>query len=251
VIRNGWSYILGGRWWAGWGYGWRGPAYWSFMRDVVGLEFNDNTWEKAAAWEYMMSAGWLWPHREFVMVCELPTQIHLEREKAPTMRWKRLHNESGAAVVWADGTALWFVRGMRVTQQLVESPETITAEQIKSERNAEIRRFIIDKFGAARYLRTIGAVVVHEDLDQHGFRRRLLRADLAGDVESLVMVEVVNASPEPIGYEPGHDAAGVWLGNRWFRTYTLRVPPAMQTTGEAIAWTFSRSAEAYAPAIET
>jgi hypothetical protein len=246
VIRNGWFYILGGRWWAGWGYGWRGPAYWSFMRDVVGLEFTDNTWEKAAAWEDMMSAGWLWPHRDFVMVCELPTQIHLEREKAPTMRWKRLHNESGAAVVWADGTALWFVRGMRVTQQLVESPETITAEQIKSERNAEIRRFMIDKFGAARYLRAIGAKEIHAD--ETG---RLLRCDLAGDVEPLVMVEVVNSTPEPIGYEPGSDEAGEWRGNRWFKHYTLRVPPSVKTAREAVAWTFELPATSYAPAVET
>jgi hypothetical protein len=99
-------------------------------------------------------------------------------------------------------------------------------------------------------LRAIGAKVRHEDLDQFGFKRRLLVADI-GDVEPLTMVEVVNTTPEPIGYRPDENAAGVWVGARWHKLYTLRVPPSMKTTSEALAWTFELPSDAYRPLVET
>jgi hypothetical protein len=109
---------------------------------------------------------------------------------------------------------------------------------------------MIDRFGAARYLRAIGATVRHEDADQFGFARRLLVADI-GDVEELTMVEVVNSTPEPIGYMPDEGAAGIWKGKRWHKVYTLRVPPSMQTTESALAWTFELQPGEYSPLVET
>ena len=248
AISQGWYRILGGRWWLG-GWYW-GVAYAAFFRDVVKLNLPGDTWERSHAYADMMSAGWLWPHKDFVMVCEPPVQLHMEAAPAPGQRFPRLHAESGPAILWRDGTALWFMRGVRLTQQIVEQPGTITAEQIRAETNAEVRRAMIDRFGAARYLRAIDAKVRHEDKDQYGFARRLLVADI-GDTEPLTMVEVVNSTPEPIGYVPEAEAAGVWVGSRWHKVYTLRVPPSMQTTGAALAWTFELTGDAYAPLIET
>ena len=248
AISQGWYRILGGRWWLG-GWYW-GVAYAAFFRDVVKLNLPGDTWERSHAYADMMSAGWLWPHKDFVMVCEPPVQLHMEAAPAPGQRFPRLHAENGPAILWRDGTALWFMRGVRLTQQIVEQPGTITAEQIRAETNAEVRRVMIDRFGAARYLRAIDAKVRHEDKDQYGFARRLLVADI-GDTEPLTMVEVVNSTPEPIGYVPEAEAAGVWVGSRWHKVYTLRVPPSMQTAGAALAWTFELTGDAYAPLIET
>lgn len=57
------------------------------------------------------------------------------------------------------------------------------------------------------------------------------RIDLDDD-EPVVMVEVVNSTPEPDGTR---------------RTYWLRVPPRTLTAREGVAWTFGLSAEEYAP----
>ena len=51
-----------------------------------------------------------------------------------------------------------------------------------------------------------------------------------------MVVEVENSTPEPDGSR---------------RTYFLRVPPATRTAREAVAWTFSMTADAYRPSMET
>ncbi len=63
----------------------------------------------------------------------------------------------------------------------------------------------------------------------------LWRAEVPGD-EPLVMVEVVNATPEPGGTR---------------RVYWLRVPPGTRTAREGVAWTFGLSEEQYRPLRES
>ncbi len=237
---------MGGRWWSGYSYGW-GLAYLTFFRDVAGLAISEDIAARLEAYENLMSAGWVWFCEDFVMVCEPPVILEREPEHGGV---RRLHSLEGPAVAWRDGTALWFIHGIQVEQNVVESPETITAQQIQSERNAEVRRIMIDRFGAARYLQAIGAEVRHEDTDQYGFPRRLLVADI-GDVEPLCMVEVVNSTPEPVDYQPDENAAGVWVGKRWHKMYSLRVDPKCETTQEALAWTFDVKSNDYRPLIET
>lgn len=54
--------------------------------------------------------------------------------------------------------------------------------------------------------------------------------------EPVVVVEVVNSTPEPDGSH---------------RTYFLRVPPTMRTATAAVAWTFGPHERLYGPARET
>jgi hypothetical protein len=63
----------------------------------------------------------------------------------------------------------------------------------------------------------------------------LWRIELEGD-EPLVMVEVVNSTPEPDGTH---------------RTYWLRVPPRTRTAREGVAWTFGLEEADYVPERET
>jgi hypothetical protein len=63
---------------------------------------------------------------------------------------------------------------------------------------------------------------------------KLWRCELPGD-EPLVMVEVVNATPEPDGTSA---------------TYLLRVPPTTRTAKQAVAWTFGMTADDYHPAAQ-
>ncbi len=244
-----WYYsYLGGRFWSGWGSSYYGLASLTYFRDVVNLQLPPEMASRLAASEDIMSGGWLWMHRDFVIACEPP--VLLSRED-PNDRVRRLHSLSGPAIAWRDGTALWFIHGIQVTQDVVESPQSITPDRIRAERNAEVRRVMIDRFGATRYLRAINAKVRHEDKDQFGFARRLLEANI-DDVEPMVCVEVVNSTPEPIGYAPDAEAAGVWVGNRWHKIYSRRADPKCKTTEEALKWTFKLPAKVeYKPLVET
>lgn len=144
------------------------------------------------------------------------------------------------------GVSVWKGTDTRVPllSDWLES-HALPAKLIFNETNVEVRRDLIDRLGAERFLRESEATVVASD--DYG---RLMRCDLPGD-EPFVMVEVVNSTPEGAGYRPAPGEAGVWNGNRWFKLYVLRVDPRCRTAREAVAWTFGMTEEGYEPGIQT
>ena len=168
-------------------------------------------------------SGWWWPFRGAVVVTRKPNL--LSRDSA-----NRLHSATGPALRYPGGWSIWAWHGLRVPQRLIEQPETITVAEIDGERNTEIRRVLLDRYGVDRYMLDSGAKVVHED--RFG---QLLRRELADD-EPIVMVKVKNSTPESDGS---------------IKTYMLRVPPTVTTCREGVAWTFDMSSDEYAPLLET
>ena len=98
------------------------------------------------------------------------------------------------------------------------------------ERNIEVRRVMMERYGQSRFIIDSGAVKV--DSDDYGV---LYRKDIPDD-EPLVMVKVVNSTPELDGS---------------FKDYFLRVPPTILTPREAVAWTFGKNANEYQPRFQT
>jgi len=133
---------------------------------------------------------------------------------------------------------------VRVSQQVIEAPDTLTVEQIREEPNEEVRRIMLERFGTERYLRESNAEQVHRDEWGTLYRVRF------DDDEDLYMVEVVNSTPEPDGS---------------YRDYFLRVHPQLRpmlagggygspqkfTARNAVASTFGLRGEEYAPAVQT
>ncbi|MGY0020052.1 DUF6745 domain-containing protein [Streptomyces sp. YJ-C3] len=169
------------------------------------------------------SAGWWWPYEDVAVVCERPTELH--RDEAG-----RLDSATGPAVAFPDGFALHAWRGMPVPADFLAGLAGLTPQRIRDEENAELRRVMLEHFGYDRYLTESGAEPVHRDATGV-----LWRVRLPGD-EDVVMVEVVNSTPEPDGSH---------------RTYWLRVPPRTRTAREGVAWTFGLHADAYEPQRET
>jgi hypothetical protein len=143
---------------------------------------------------------------------------------------RQLHCEHGPAVIWPDGRCAYFWRGVRVSEKVVLRPFDLSAREIVSERNAEVRRVMVERYGPDRFIQDAGAQLVHTD--ETG---ALYRQDLEGD-EPLCMVRVLDATPLPDGTR---------------RAYWLRVPPTVRTAREAVAWTFGLERDDYRPAIET
>ncbi|WP_069740045.1 DUF6745 domain-containing protein [Streptomyces sp. EN27] len=173
--------------------------------------------------EVARNAGWWWPYEHAVVITERPDVLH--RDEAG-----RLDHGEGPALAYGDGFALHAWRGMPVPAAFLAELSSLTPERIRAEENAELRRVMLEYYGYDRYLTESGAEPVHRD--ETGI---LWRIALDGD-EDVVMVEVVNSTPEPDGT---------------YRTYWLRVPPTTRTAKDGVAWTFGLEGAAYAPVRQT
>jgi hypothetical protein len=191
--------------------------FYAYPRDVLGLAYkSEHTRLLDAYVDLMRSCGWWMPFKGMVIACERPSVINLDDRG-------RLHSFDGPALAFRDGYGVWASHGVRVPQVVIEAPETLTAQQILGEPNAEVRRVMVERHGAEKLMRTANATKVH--VDDWG---TLWSLPLAGD-EPLVCVEVINSTPEPDGS---------------FSVYWLRVPPTTRTAREAVLWTHDLPAHA-------
>jgi hypothetical protein len=176
---------------------------------VCALEIAGDLWQRGLAYEATTeAASWWYPHRDFIIVCERPTAIHRELTNPQVQRGfgsHRLHCADGPAVGFADGWGVYAIHGVQIPfkqRHVVEAPHLISVQEIEAERNAEIRRVMIERYGASRYVQDSGSAVVQELPFDHpiaGLRSaRLLRKDISGD-EPIVYVDLLNSTPEPDG----------------------------------------------------
>ena len=223
-----WRYLGAGRWWV------HGSAWTSYFRDVCGLVLEGDLWDRARAFEQTQQSAWAWwPHRRFVIVCDRPSAIH--REQVSPRGWgsHRLHNDSGPAVAFRDGWGVWAIHGVRVTEQIVMRPETLTPADIMAINNAEVRRVAIERFGWPEFVEAAGLILVDECPDpangDHALRLYNAPDGLLGfDARVLVCT---NATPERDGT---------------VRRFGLTVPVEIESALAAAAWTFDETAENYA-----
>jgi hypothetical protein len=142
----------------------------------------------------------------------------------------RLHSELAPAMLFRDGYKIYALHGVPVPADLIEHPELLSVQRIDAERNVELRRVLIDRYGISKYLQDTGAGIM--DKTERG---TLYLKQLPGD-EALAIVQVKNSTAEADGT---------------YKEYFLRVPPTCRTAQEAIAWTFGMTTEEYDPAVET
>lgn len=121
-------------------------------------------------------------------------------------------------------------RGVRVDERIAFHPEQLTAREALAEKNAELRRVMIERMGYLRFTQEAGAKRLDEDRDAGGVRQ-LLSIELAED-EPLVGLSCHCPSTQ--------------------RQYFLRVPPGMKTCHQAAAWMAGfDDPSLYQPLIET
>ena len=177
------------------------------------------------------SAGPWWVHGSSVIMTERPIELHVDAAG-------RLHAPDRPALAYGDGTTTFAWHGVRVPEELILDPSSITIPGIDAQDNTEIRRVMIERFGIERFVREGGAQLVDEDETGRLWERALPPARLrwgTGD-DPIVMVEVENSTPEADGSR---------------KTYLLRVPPTMRTAREAVAWTFGLAHGEYRPVAES
>lgn len=143
--------------------------------------------------------------------CALMTALpeHLQ----VTSRLDLAHTQITTLPEGARKAALYW-RGVPVDQRIVFHPETIRADEVLNEANAERRRVLLDRMGYEAFVREAEAEIIDADTDPGG-KRQLLRVSMERD-EALLCLSVICPSTE--------------------RQYVIRVPPHMLTCHQAAAW---------------
>ena len=232
----------GGSHWCAW------EVFYDFCNEI-GVNYTKDQRERLYLWmTQSQHCHWWFPYDGIVLVSERPTTLSVDDRG-------RLHSTETQAIGYSDGWGIHAVHGVRVDADIIENKASITVERIAKEQNAEVRRVMIELYGAPKYLLDSGAKIINHD--QAGI---LYRKDILDD-EAMVMVRVLNSTPEPDGVMMREEAIAVFGDaakaainapeDARFKEYMIRVPPGMRTAHEAVAWTFGLDAEEYHPAIES
>lgn len=184
---------------------------------ALGLETKDFS----AYIETVEGGGWWYPMDKACLACDGPSEIYVNDRFL-------LHNELSQAFSFEDGFKLWALNGVSVPPHVVT--RQFTPSCIESEKNLEIRRIMIERFGYMDYLKAAGIEFLQSDMFGALYIRRFK------DDEPIVVVKVRNSTPEPDGS---------------YKQYFLRVPPGVSTARQAVAWTFGMTGVDYLPAVET
>lgn len=186
----------------------------------IGLIKSDD--EAKFFFDAIQAGGWWAPYMDVCLLCDNPSICSFDDSF-------RLHNDSGPSLCLAGDKTVFALGGLLVPEKVVT--RNYNVEDIDGERNVEVRRVMIERYGVQAYIKDIGA----EEIDRSEWGV-LFRKELKDD-EALVMVEVTNKTAEPDGS---------------YKNYFLRVPPQMMTAKEAVSWTFRMSdPREYRPTVET
>ena len=165
----------GGNQWSGY------DSYLSFFDKIADLKLPE--YEAYRHWLVLSErSGPRVVHPDFCMISDRPEILTVDDRNRP-------HNDTGPFCRWRDGTALYAVHGVHVPQWIIEHPADLTPDKITAEKNSEIQRVMIERYGWDKYLDNIGAGIV-----DHDERWGTLFRTPAG-----LVLKVVNRSPEPDG----------------------------------------------------
>ena len=160
-------------------------SFYSYFKETIGLE--KQTTKLSGLFSLCESAGWALPHQNICWVSERHNVL-VRDERG------RLHCLDGPACAYPDGWAIYAVHGVRVPEYIVTCPQEITIEKINSEKNAEVQRVMIERYGEDRYIVDSGMSPVATD---ERFGDIYLKEVEAG--RPIAKIRLVNRSPEPDG----------------------------------------------------
>ena len=131
-------------------------AYYLFPHEVLRPMHTTDQAILLNAWgEIARSCSWWYPYENIVFVCDRP-------ETKWDERWM-LHSESGPAVAFPDGYNIYAIHGVVVPRWVVTNPELLSWDKIQKEKNAEVRRIMMARYGWERVLSEVNPVI----LDTH------------------------------------------------------------------------------------
>ena len=175
------------------GYG-QHDANWLGFFDYFNVVLNLSSETKALAglWLIAKNAGWWLPCANVCFISERHNILKRDTQG-------RLHSENSIACGYPDGWGVYAWHGVRVTEQIIMQPDTITAQQILDRDNAEVRRVMLTRYrhceqitcelsGEALWLQDIGMKPISEN--EYG----AVYLKIFEDDEPLCYVRVIDPS---------------------------------------------------------
>lgn len=104
--------------------------------------------------QFAENAGWLFHSDNVAIPCERYTAIRFDERG-------NLHDDNRPAFIYPDGYAYYAVHGVKIPGWVIENPELITTAKISAERNQEVKRVMMTRYGWHRYVKDINADLIH------------------------------------------------------------------------------------------
>jgi len=207
------------------GYGQHDASWLAFYEYFkLACSLDKETIKLCGLWQIAKNAGWFLPHEKLCWISERHNILNRDERG-------RLHSGNSVALAYPDGWGIYAFHGVRIPEYVIMQPEKITADDVLTERNAEIARVKLERLTVPNFITQSKAQTIDHDTDRQGYPRNLLSIDIPNDPDRyLKVVQVTCPSTK--------------------RDYMLRVPPVIKTCAEAVAWTFNMPAKDYAPMVE-
>lgn len=180
-------------------------SFYDYMETVVGVDLGGKL---AGLKAVAMSCGWVSCYDTLAVVQDRPLHIRMDEDN-------RLHSETGPAILYADGFAVYAWHGVRVPGEWIDNRESLTAHTALTWANIEQRRAACEILGWVNVLKDLDARVIDEDEDPQ--------------IGTLLEVDIPDIGRERF--------LRVLCGTG--RSFALPVPPDMRTALESNAWTYN------------
>ncbi|BAZ50818.1 hypothetical protein NIES4103_34350 [Nostoc sp. NIES-4103] len=178
-------------------------AGFDFCISVLNIVYPQQEWQVFQS--LIQECGWLFAYEDICIVCDRPLHLRFDHQN-------RLHAEGEPAIEFTDGYSLYSYHGVTLPDKYGKiHPQQWQATWLLSEKNAELRRVLIQGIGYARICRELQAV----ELDTWA-EYTLLKIDADVDSEPIYLLKMTCPSTGLI--------------------HVLRVPPDMESAQQAIRW---------------
>ncbi|MBD2490739.1 DUF6745 domain-containing protein [Aulosira sp. FACHB-615] len=155
--------------------------------------------------QVLLMGGIIFPFNGFCFVCDRSTKLSFDHEYL-------LHAEGEAAVQFADGYSIYAYHGVRLPDKYGKlHPEEWQPKWLLEEKNAELRRVLIQGIGYSRIIEQLQAV----ELDSWQ-EYTLLKINSDIDIEPISLLKMTCPSTQ--------------------RIHVLRVPPDIKSAQDGISW---------------
>ncbi|MBW4683151.1 MAG: hypothetical protein KME19_24160 [Microcoleus vaginatus WJT46-NPBG5] len=173
-----------------------------FCITALDCHYDEKNWSLFQS--LVKNTGWTFYYNKIAIICNRPVKLSFDSDN-------RLHAEGEAALQYADGFSLYSYHGVTLPEKYGKlQPHQWQAQWLIEERNAEVRRVLVQEIGYGRISQELQA----ETLDAW---------------QEYTLLKIENADVEPIFLlKMTCPSTGC--------TYALRVPPDVQSAREAISW---------------
>ncbi len=175
-----------------------------FCIDVLNLSYSYET-EWILLQSIVKSCGIIYAYEEIAIICDRPRILSFDNQN-------RLHAEGSPAIQYADGFSVYAYHGVTLPEKYGKlHPNQWQAQWLLEEKNAELRRVLMQGIGYSRICQELQAL----ELDRWQ-EYSLLKINNDVDIEPIYLLKMTCPSTGFI--------------------HALRVPPNVESARDAIAW---------------